>query len=568
MQPVALLESIQLPPQPGDAARQLSHELGISSAVAEVLVRRGHDSADEVRRFLQPRLAELTPPDGMADREAAADRLAAAIRRHERICVFADYDCDGITSAALLVEVLRALGGRASAELASRFDGGYGISPAAVQRILAARPQVVVACDCGSSDHESLEALRSAGMEAIVIDHHEVSPEPLPAVAFVNPKRPDCRFPYEFLATCGLAFSVAAAIRRTLGSNLDLRQWLDLVAIGTVADVVDLRGDNRALVRAGLDRLREPRRPGVRALLELGRRDQHAPVTGEDIAFRLAPRLNAPGRMGSPDSALELLLAANAETARALAARVEHLSQQRRAAQDQMVVEAVELIERQGWAGRPALVVGQSGWNPGIVGIVAAKLVKRFQCPVAVVGFDSDGQGRGSVRGPEGCRLHDALSAASSVLDRFGGHQAAAGLEVRVDRMDELRQQFERACEAQACIAAARETGSLGEVYALSPEDDLASVLLDLERLEPCGTGNPVPRWVVQAGVASAREVRGGHLKLDLTLAQGQRLAGFAPSLGDRAGTLTGSAVLVGTLHRDTWRGGDAAEIKVERILS
>jgi single-stranded-DNA-specific exonuclease len=214
------------------------------------------------------------------------------------------------------------------------------------------------------------------------------------------------------------------------------------------------------------------------------------------------------------------------------------------------------------------LVVGRSGWNPGIVGIVAAKLVKRFQCPVAVVGFDADGQGRGSVRGPEGYRLHDALSAASSVLERFGGHQAAAGLEVRADRIDELREHFERVCEAQACTAATHATGSLGEVYALSPEDDLASVLVDLERLEPCGTGNPVPRWVVQAGVTSAREVRGGHLKLDLTLARGQRLAGFAPSLGDHAGALTGSTVLVGTLHRDTWRGGDAAEIKVERILS
>jgi single-stranded-DNA-specific exonuclease len=187
---------------------------------------------------------------------------------------------------------------------------------------------------------------------------------------------------------------------------------------------------------------------------------------------------------------------------------------------------------------------------------------------VAVVGFDADGHGRGSVRGPAGCRLYDALSAASAALDRFGGHQGAAGLEVRADRIDELRERFEQACEAQACSSARHGTGSLGEVYALSPEDDLATVLADLDQLEPCGSGNPVPRWVVHAGITSAREVRGGHLKLDLTLAQGQRLAGFGPSLGDRANTVADSAVLVGTLRRDTWRGGDAAEIKVERILS
>ncbi|MBI4953736.1 MAG: DHH family phosphoesterase, partial [Myxococcales bacterium] len=275
--------------------------------MAEALVRRGHGAGEPLTRWLEPRLAHLTPPDAMADRTAAAERIAHAIRARERIAVFGDYDCDGMTATALLTEVVQELGGEAVALCASRFAGGYGLSTPALERVRATGASLLVTCDCGSTDHERLAVARAAGIDAVVIDHHLVPDEPLPAVAFLNPNRPGCGFPYKGLASCGLALSIAAELRRLCGRELDLRRWLDLVAIGTIADVAPLDGDNRILVRAGLARLcAAGLRPGLAALA--ARLPALLRPIAEDVAFRVAPRLNAPGRLGDPALALELLL--------------------------------------------------------------------------------------------------------------------------------------------------------------------------------------------------------------------------------------------------------------------
>ena len=499
----------------------------------------------------------------MADRFVAADRIARAIKARERIAVFGDYDCDGITSAAIMTEVIRALGGEVTPLLASRFDGGYGVSKAAVSRILATRATVLVTCDCGSSDHASLAELSERGLDTIVIDHHLVPDEPLPALAFLNPHRPDCGFAYKGLASCGLALSIAAALRAALGQKLDIRPWLDLVAIGTIADVAPLDGDNRALVRAGLGVLGGFGRPGLRALATYAKMEGGSPLSARDVAFRVAPRLNAPGRLGSPDLALELLLARSETAAMDLAARVEAVSDQRRELQETMAAEAIAEIERDGYADRPAIVVGREGWNFGIVGIVAGRLADRYCRPVVVVGFDGD-VGRGSVRGPKGARLHDALSVVAPLLERFGGHQAAAGLEVRKDRLGALREAFEQAVDAQGASSGTDESGT---VVRFASDDDPFRVATDIEQLEPCGQSNPAPRLIVEARVEEAREVRGGHLKLELSLPNGRRLRGFGVGMGELAPTLSGAVTLLGELRRDSYMGGNAVEIKVERIL-
>src|SRR5690606_14320276 len=301
---------------------------------------------------------------------AAADRIARALRARERIAIFGDYDCDGMTAAAILTEMLRALDGDVRVLLGSRFDGGYGVSERAVTRILETGATLLVTCDCGSSDHENLARLRARGLDVIVVDHHLVPDEPLPALAFLNPHRKDCGFGYKGLASCGLVLSVGAAVRSALGRQLDLRRWLDLVAIGTIADVAPLDGDNRALVRAGLGALRAARRPGIRALLEQARLDSAYPFCAEDVAFRIAPRLNAPGRLGGPEPALELLMATSPESARALAAALEQASTERKAQQERMLNEALEEIRRERYDARPAIALGQPDWNTGIVGIV------------------------------------------------------------------------------------------------------------------------------------------------------------------------------------------------------
>lgn len=545
----------------GPEARALSRVLGVSITLGDVLHRRGHVEAESARRFLEPRLAELTPPHGMADRLLAAERIALAVRRGERVCVFGDYDCDGITSAAILSDVIEAAGGHVVTLLASRFQGGYGVSPTAAEQILRTGARVLVTCDCGSSDHETLSELRHRGLDTIVIDHHLVPEEPLPALAFLNPHRPDCGFSYKGLASCGLVLSIAAALRAELSLKLDLRHWLDLVAIGTIADVAPLDGDNRALVRAGLRQIAASRRPGVRALIRLAQLDASLPITGEDVAFRIAPRINAPGRLGAPDVALRLLRARSVEHAEAAAALVEQLCQERKAQQAKILEEAEREIDREGWAERPAIVIGKEGWNHGVVGIVAGRLAARYMRPVIVVGFEGD-RGRGSVRGPAGARLHDALRACAGVVDRFGGHQAAAGVELGFPQLAALREGFERAVVDLPPLAPA----PLDAATLLCPEDDPARVAADLSLLEPCGAGNPAPRVAVHAELVSAREVRGGHLKLEVQLEGGRRMAAFGPGMGAYSSKMGSAVLLVGRLRRDRWRGGNAVELRVEEV--
>ena len=552
---------------PSPRARELALGLGVSITLAELLEQRGHQDVELTRRFLNPRLSELTSPEKMADRSLAAERMATSIRARERIAVFGDYDCDGMTSAAIMTEIIQALGGEVQTFIASRFEGGYGVSSAAVDKILASGARLLVTCDCGSSDHASLARLRDAGVDCVVIDHHLVPEEALPALAFLNPHRPECGFPYKGLASCGLALSIGAALRTALGQELDLRRWLDLVAIGTIADVAPLDGDNRALVRAGLRVLGEARRPGIRALFELAKLDSQTPITAEDVAFRIAPRLNAPGRMGSADIAVQLLMAKTAEEAYALAAEIEQRQSERKLIQERMMDEALVEIEREGWAERAAIVIGREGWNHGIVGIVAGRLADRFKRPVVAIGF-SDGHGRASGRGPAGSRLFDALCAAKDILIRFGGHQAAAGAEVELSRLDELRACFEAACAAQ--LEPPKNQGEAEPPSTLSwlaLGDDPGRVLKDLYLLEPCGAGNVAPSLALEATVLSSRQVNGGHLKLELEMEGGTRLGAFGIAMGERASRLSGKVTVLGKLRPDRYRGGNAIELKLEKIL-
>jgi len=546
------------------SAELLIRRFGMTRTMAAWLTRQGHSESAAVERFLKPRLADLTAPDAMADRNLVSRRLALAIRRRERVAVFGDYDCDGITSAAIMTEVIRALGGDAVPLIASRFDGGYGVSAAAQRRILDTGARLLVTCDCGSSDHDSLLEIGRRGVDVVVIDHHLVPERALPALGFLNPHRPDCGFAYKGLASCGLALSVAAALRKELGVELDLRYWLDLVAVGTIADVAPLDGDNRCLVRAGLDAIQKARRPGMEALLEVAKISRDKPLSGRDVAFRIAPHINAPGRLGSADLALELLLAKDLATARALAAQLDQISTRRRALSDEMLEQASREIEARGFERDPAIVLGQNGWNPGVVGIVAGRLATRFARPVVVVGFDGE-TGRGSVRGPTGARLHDALSHAAELLVRFGGHQQAAGLELQACRLDEFRQRFISAVAAQGSLPVV-EAGA--ELLQLDLGDEPSAVLADLDRLEPCGFGNPRPRLVVEGRVASVREVKNGHLKLLLELTPNRRLGCFAVNQGAAGAQLEGRVRVVGDLRHNTFPGAEPVEMFVEELSS
>ena len=521
-------KSLQEPRKGPSPARSLG------TRTVRAYVERLGLSAKDCERYLNPRLSHLTPPEQMADRAAAASRLARAVRGGERIVVFGDYDCDGMTATAILSDILEELGGHVSPLIANRFDGGYGVSRRALARILAEEPQLVVTCDCGSSDHETLAELGARGVDVIVIDHHLVPERPLPVLSFLNPHRPDCAFPEKGLASCGLVLSVAAALRKELGAPLDVRRWLDLVAIGSIADVAPLMGDNRVLVRAGLLRLQQGERPGLRALLDLIGVDRRYPLVASDVAFRIAPRLNAPGRLGAPDAAFALLREKDPHKAALIAAEVEQACQRRRDEQGGIEREAEQMIASLVLQEAPALVLGKEGWNHGIVGIVAGRLAEKYGRPALVIGFEK-GVGRGSVRGPAGFPLFDALCACGSHLVRFGGHQAAAGMEIHWERLDAFREAFEAAVARTTHAPLIERTAALR----VDPKDDVQQLLEDLYLLEPCGEGNRAPELSFDCEIASVRELNGGHLKLMLTLPSGRQLGGFAPNMASRLSVST-----------------------------
>jgi single-stranded-DNA-specific exonuclease len=542
-------------------AAALATAMRIRPLTARLLVARGIVEAEPASRFLDPRLANLRPPDGMADLARALDRLAAALAAGETIGVFGDYDVDGVTTAAVLTSALRAFGGRVVARAASR-HAGYGLGADDVARFAADGCRVLVTGDCGTSDHDALSAARARGIDAIVIDHHELPEGETAAYALVNSRRPDDTFPFKGLASCGVAFYLAAALRTRLASAFDPRELLDLVALGTIADLVPLVAENRILVAAGLRRLSERKRPGLGALatraeLPAGR------ITAHDAAFRLTPRLNAAGRLGEAQLALDLLLAGDADAER-LAGELDDQNTERQRVQELVWVEALAQANAQIEERDPAaLVVGAEGWHPGVVGIIAARLVDRFARPAIAIGF-RDGEGRGSARTVAGVNLFDALARCAGHLTKFGGHAGAAGMSLAIGELEVFRSAF--AAEAARQLGEARPTTALSVDAEVTLRDLDLGFAEELARLAPFGVANREPLFALSGVTTRATKIVGkDHLQLTLDHGgtTGEAIAfGFAdadPGAGARVD-------LVATAELDTFRGMARARLKVAKL--
>lgn len=544
-------------------ARGLGDELGIGACIAQVLLHRDLGDARAARAFLEPSLSGLSDPSEMLGRAAACERLAFAAKKGQRVAIFGDYDVDGTTSTAILSDMLEAMGAEVVPFVANRFVGGYGFSQPALDACLAVSPDVIVTCDCGSSDHPRVEAARKRGVDVIVVDHHLVPDEPLPALAFLNPHQPGCGFAFKWMCSAGLAFSLGAGVRAALGHPLDVRPWLDLVALGTVADVMPLEGDNRRLVRAGLKLLGAPNaRPGIAALRENARVRPGTAIGGQDIAFKFGPRLNAAGRLADPVLTLRLLRSREPAEARMLAGRIEQLNDERKAVERDVTEQALAQA-RALYGDNPTsgIVVAGRGWHRGVVGISAARLVDRFGVPAVVIAFDDEGVGHGSGRTPEGYHLHEAFSACQGDLLKFGGHAMAAGLSVEELRLDDLRAGFASATPRQNLTRPLPVVDvEVGDSFPLPRADEL-------QVLEPLGEGNPQPVFALDARVLDARAVGDGqHLKLTLR-AGGEKLTAFQRDAGPNADQVGVSVVAVGTLALDHYRGGGALELSVKALL-
>jgi single-stranded-DNA-specific exonuclease len=557
---------------------KLASALRVRPATARCLVGRGVSEPREAQGFIDPRLAALRPPTGLAGMSRAVSRIADAVIAGRRIGVFGDYDVDGVTTAALLTSFLRSVGATVEVAVARR-DAGYGFTAPAAADFAARGCEVIITGDCGTSDLDAIAVAAAHGIDVIVIDHHTVPPAdaPHPALALVNPHRADSTFPFRGMASVGLAFYVAAAVRTELRERRhfeqgsrgraepDVRELLDLVALGTIADLVPLSSENRILTALGLRRLQSRARPGVAALLAAAGVTEEREVDARTVAWKLAPRINAPGRLGAATPSLALLLADPA-TAAECAQALEAANTERRAIQDRVMAEAIELLGDRDPG--PAVVIAGEGWPSGVVGIVAAKLVDRYQRPAFVVGIDPEtGVGRGSARTAGGVNLYRALCESAPWLDRFGGHAAAAGFTVRREAIAPLGEALGATCARLAAgsgpIAAGRDVDA--EVRLADVDERLAE---ELAGLGPFGQDNPSPVLVTRnVRVSAARRVGdGSHLKLTLEDDRATTRTAIGFQLGDREVDVGARVDLAFLPTISTWQGRRSAELELSDL--
>lgn len=490
-----------------------------ADCIARLLLRKGFASAEEIENFLRPRLSSLRDPFSLPQMDKAVARILEALDRRERIVLFGDYDVDGVTSLALLSEMLCAYRPAAYGPqlfLPLRMEEGYGLSPESIERCLEQHdPQLLIAVDCGTSSLREIGDLQKRGVDVIVLDHHEPKSALPECIAIVNPKT-DPESPFPYLCSVGIVFKLCHALLKTRPlSDFNLKSKLDLVALGTVADIVPLVGENRIFVQRGAVEIARSQRPGLKKLIEVS--GIRSPILTEDIGFRLGPRLNAAGRLSTAEKSLRLLLTRDLNEAAALADLLDKQNRERQEVEKQIFAAAEERITREYDPFRDAaIVVGARGWHPGVLGIVASRIARKFHRPTIVIGFDENGVGKGSGRSIEGLSLVEALNRCGEHLEKFGGHEMAAGLTIQEENLAAFS-------EAYRCVAhELLSEENLQPRLQLDHELRFSELNFDLlhwhEMLQPFGSGNPQPLFLARGieTVAPPRVVNDKHLILRL----------------------------------------------------
>ncbi|MBK9517859.1 MAG: single-stranded-DNA-specific exonuclease RecJ [Anaeromyxobacter sp.] len=557
-------------PPAGEGALALGRALGLHPLAARVLAARGHAEPAAATSFLAASLADLPDPFSMKGMEGAVARLARAVAAGERIACYGDYDVDGVTSTVLLAGFLRAAGADVVTYTPHRLVEGYGLNTGAVEKLAAAGVQLVVSLDCGITSVEEVRAAAALGLDTVVVDHHTVPVELPAAAAILNPHQPGCAYPSKELAAVGVTFALVMALRRRLREQgrfgatrpePNLKDALDLVALGTVADVVPLTGANRVLVRWGLEQIARTRRPGLAALKRVAGLVDGAPVTAGQVGFRLGPRINAAGRLDDAGRGVRLLLDADQATGRALAEELDRENQARQEIERTMLEEALLDAAAAVARGARGLVLSRPGWHPGVVGIVAARVAERFHRPAVLIGV-AEGVGKGSGRSIEGFHLYDALATCQGHLARFGGHRHAAGVTIEPARVAAFREAFE--AHAGAALTEEQLTPRCRIDGWVQAGDLTARAAEDLEKLGPYGAGHPEPVFALRADASQARTVGAEQQHLKLTVGKGLDAIGFG--LGGHAALCRGPVEVAFTFGFDDWNGLRRLQLKVRDV--
>jgi single-stranded-DNA-specific exonuclease len=565
-----------LTPDAGAVSR-IAEALGCHPVVAAVLANRGMRTPEQTSDFVDPTLARLRPPNALKDLDKAVQRIARAIAADENILIFGDYDADGTTATAVLLEFLTLCGARVSYHIPHRLKEGYGLKEQHITQVaLPRKARLIITVDCGTSSHAAVAAANAAGIDVVVTDHHTVDGALPPALAVINPKRPDCPAGLQTLAGVGVAFCLVIGLRKHLRDagfwnetrpEPNLRPLCDLVALGTITDMVPLRGDNRILARAGLELIGSGRRPGLSALLEVSG-VTHRAADAEDVAFRLGPRLNAAGRIADAALSVELLTADRPEAARKLADTLNDLNLQRQEIERRIMADVDGILgDRPELLDRRTIVLAEQGWHPGVIGIVASKLMDRHHRPVVLFAMQG-GSGRGSARGMAGIDLYAALSACSMYLEELGGHSQAAGLKISAENLPAFREAFEQAVQGSCPEAAFVAKLDIDAVLDL---DDISEDLLDqLQALAPWGAGNPEPIFMASdVSVASSARVGGNHRRMQLKAAAGgsaRSRSAIQFNVDPRAAELLHFAQAAFRLRWNHWNAGRTLQMVIEAV--
>ncbi len=539
----------------------LARALDIPPLVGQILWQRGVRKPEDGARFLNPSMEHVSPPSGLTDMDRAAARIAQARDRGEHVLVFGDYDADGITGAALLSRALRRFGLReVDTGLPRRLEEGYGLAPVHVDTAAKAGVDLIITVDNGTTAYAAAEAAAQAGVDLIITDHHQLGGELPPAFAVINPQRESAEHPCRNLAGVGVALKLAWALT---GEPHDL----DLAALGTVADIVPLTGENRDIVAAGLEAMNRAPRLGLDALAAAAGL-RKGPRTARQLAFQLGPRINAGGRLGDGRAGLDLLLTDDPTEARTLAKELGAANEERRAIEQDMLDDALAELDETFTPGQRSIVLSRRSWHPGVIGIVASRVQRRYYRPAVLIALGEDGMGRGSARSIAGFDIAGALRECAGHLEGFGGHHQAAGMRLAEAEISAFRDSFE-ARAAQALPSGDLRPVLEADVHASLSEID-ARLIANLQRLEPCGHGNPAPILVAQGCHAlpnSIRELRNGHMRMAarqegaVLQCVGFGLASLIPAL-----QAAESVDLAFTPSFNEWRGETTIQLELKDV--
>ena len=527
------------PPQ----VRELARALNISGILAALLLNRGLHATEPARKFLDPQFSHLHDPFLMCDLELAVNRIREAIHRRQKILIYGDYDVDGSTAVVILKKALEMLGAECTYHIPERLVEGYGMKIPVLEKAAREGVQLVITVDTGIKAYEAVERARALDLDCVITDHH-LPENGLPkALAVVNPKRSDCPYPDKHLCGVGIAFKLVQALFMKTGNEKHLPAFLKVVAIGTIADVVPLIGENRVFAKLGLEGLQSPANPGLRSLIETAGLEGRS-ITSTDIGFRLAPRINAVGRMGGSREAVELFAARDEGEARRLAGEMNRLNRERQVIEEQ-ILRAIErrIASDPDLVDSPIKVIDGDDWHIGVLGIVASKIAERFQSPTLIISR-IDRVGSGSGRAPEGFHLLQALESCRDLLDRFGGHAQAAGFQLQASKVSELRRRINRYAASAGDFKPGERQLDVDAEVRLSDLDDMA--YRQIQRLSPFGKENPAPLFVARqlTLIAEPRILKGRHLKFRVEQ-DGRAMDALAWNMADRLPSIRESGGVV-----------------------